>query len=155
MASRQKSVSLVVACTLNSAARTHPSSCCSHPACVHPPVHTVGKPTQAFFEIALRSLEKDGITSTNWTSVGMVRPLQTSPPLPILPSSLTSPQIGDDWRQDTGLVAHQLGLRRYLVQTGKFRPGDETRLQEQGAPEPEWTGGCFAEAVEEILKSAE
>lgn len=62
-------------------------------------------------------------------------------------------QIGDDWQQDTGLAAQQLRLRRYLVQTGKYRPGDETRLEAEGGEgkRPEWCGENFAAAVEDIL----
>ncbi|ORY81753.1 HAD-like domain-containing protein [Leucosporidium creatinivorum] len=140
----------------------------------------VGKPTRAFFELALRSLEKDGITSKDWSSVGMVRLHSILSPIssrhrhrhrhrPPNPSSLGSrlpptlgvdpllPQIGDDWKQDTGLIARELGLRRYLVRTGKYREGDETRLaKEEGEGEgevgPEWCGKNFEEAVEDVLR---
>ena len=32
----------------------------------------VGKPTRAFFEVALRSLERDGITEADWKDVAVV-----------------------------------------------------------------------------------
>lgn len=35
----------------------------------------VGKPTWAFFELALRSLERDGITKADWKDVAVVSPL--------------------------------------------------------------------------------
>ena len=35
--------------------------------------------------------------------------------------------IGDDVEQDLGGGAAELGLIRYLVQTGKYRPRDEQR----------------------------
>lgn len=34
----------------------------------------VGKPERAFYQVALESLEKDGIDASSWSSVGMVRP---------------------------------------------------------------------------------
>lgn len=33
----------------------------------------VGKPGRKFFELALDSLERDGISKDDWSSVGMVR----------------------------------------------------------------------------------
>lgn len=53
--------------------------------------------------------------------------------------------------QDTGSATAALGLRRYLVQTGKYRPGDEDRLVKEGTSKPEWIGENFAVAVESIL----
>jgi hypothetical protein len=58
---------------------------------------TVGKPTRAFFELALRSLEEDGITSKHWSSVGMVShftliPFSAFPSPPLhAPAALPSP----------------------------------------------------------------
>ncbi|KAM0752755.1 hypothetical protein T439DRAFT_323368 [Meredithblackwellia eburnea MCA 4105] len=89
----------------------------------------VGKPTRTFYEIALKSLEKDGISSTEWDKVGM---------------------IGDDKKQDVGLVPSEIGLKRFLVQTGKYRKGDENKTDAGG--KPDWCGPNFAEAVKDILK---
>lgn len=59
-------------------------------------------------------------------------------------------QIGDDANQDVGLTVAALGFRRFLVQTGKYRPGDEDKLEEK----PEWVGRDFAAAVDAILAEA-
>ncbi|KAK4051101.1 hypothetical protein OIO90_004842 [Microbotryomycetes sp. JL221] len=91
----------------------------------------VGKPTQTFFELALKSFERDGITRDDWSSIGM---------------------IGDDWNQDVGNDAHALGLYRMLVQTGKYRTGDENKLEkEQKGQRPEWCGQDFATAVHDLF----
>ncbi|KAK4048317.1 hypothetical protein OIV83_004839 [Microbotryomycetes sp. JL201] len=88
----------------------------------------VGKPTRAFFKLALKSLEKEGIHETDWQSVGM---------------------IGDDALQDVGLEAKSLGLFRMLVRTGKYRNGDEQKVIDA---EPDWCGQDFAVAVDNILQ---
>ncbi|GAA5866865.1 hypothetical protein JCM1840_004296 [Sporobolomyces johnsonii] len=92
----------------------------------------VGKPSPAFFELALASFASHGFTRSE---VGM---------------------IGDDVLQDVGPAVASLGLRRFLVQTGKYRPGDEDKLsnaakEEERAPPPDWVGQSFAKAVESIL----
>ncbi|SCV71903.1 BQ2448_4597 [Microbotryum intermedium] len=93
----------------------------------------VGKPERKFFELALDSLAKEGINPDAWSQVGMV---------------------GDDYRQDTGLVVQQLGLHRFLVQTGKYRPGDEERLAASDAQNsnPEWCGESFEKVVDWVLE---
>ncbi|KAM0791170.1 hypothetical protein ACM66B_005654 [Microbotryomycetes sp. NB124-2] len=88
----------------------------------------VGKPSQAFFQLALKSLEKDGIHASDWNKVGM---------------------IGDDALQDVGTEAKSLGLYRMLVRTGKYREGDEHKVSEA---QPEWCGDDFAAAVAHILE---
>jgi len=90
----------------------------------------VGKPTSAFFRLALESLLKDGIDESHWTQVGMV---------------------GDDRRQDVGPVTASLRLKRYLVQTGKYRPGDEDRITDDGTARPEWVGASFAQVADDVL----
>lgn len=57
-------------------------------------------------------------------------------------------QIGDDKKQDLGKVPYKLGLRGFLVQTGKYRPGDEGMTESGGRPEVVST---FADAVNVIL----
>jgi hypothetical protein len=54
--------------------------------------------------------------------------------------------------QDTGDATAALGLRRFLVKTGKYRPGDENdgRLSSR----PDWVGENFAAAVEAILSES-
>lgn len=61
------------------------------------------------------------------------------------------PQIGDDVQQDVGPAVAALGLRRYLVRTGKYRSGDEEKCE---GGRPEWCGKDFAGAVESILQDA-
>ncbi|CEQ39466.1 SPOSA6832_01000, partial [Sporobolomyces salmonicolor] len=92
----------------------------------------VGKPSPAFFELALASFASHGFSKSE---VGM---------------------IGDDVLQDVGPAVARLGLRRFLVQTGKYRRGDEDRLlnaakEEERAAPPDWVGESFAKAVESIL----
>ncbi|RKP14155.1 HAD-like domain-containing protein [Piptocephalis cylindrospora] len=65
----------------------------------------VGKPERAFFEAAIRSMNLD-------------------------PAKDTVCMIGDDIEQDLGGGAVDLRIRRYLVQTGKYRDGDENRGEE-------------------------
>ncbi|GAA5868114.1 hypothetical protein JCM3774_001025 [Rhodotorula dairenensis] len=87
----------------------------------------VGKPEPAFFQLALDSLES----------------LSLSPP--------EIGMIGDDVQQDVGPAVAALGLRRFLVQTGKYRSGDEAKCE---AGRPDWCGADFASAVESILQHA-
>ncbi|GAA5903983.1 hypothetical protein JCM6882_003793 [Rhodosporidiobolus microsporus] len=86
----------------------------------------VGKPEKTFFQPALDSLASHGFSTSE---IGM---------------------IGDDAHQDVGPAVHSLGLQRLLVQTGKYRPGDERGVD--GCPPPEWTGADFAAAVEWMLR---
>lgn len=54
-------------------------------------------------------------------------------------------QIGDDKLQDVGPAVNSLGMKRFLVRTGKYRSGDEDGM------DGEWVGADFASAVDEIL----
>ncbi|KAI8061429.1 HAD-like domain-containing protein [Gongronella butleri] len=63
----------------------------------------VGKPTRSFFELALEQIG-----------------YQSSPEQVAI--------IGDDVSNDLGEGAQELGLHRFLVRTGKYRPGDEDKL---------------------------
>ncbi|CAG8614097.1 3268_t:CDS:10, partial [Dentiscutata heterogama] len=62
----------------------------------------VGKPEKSFFESALKDMD-------------------------LLEKANQVIMIGDDITQDLGGGAKELGLIRYLVKTGKYRSGDETR----------------------------
>ncbi|KDQ18648.1 hypothetical protein BOTBODRAFT_29028 [Botryobasidium botryosum FD-172 SS1] len=70
----------------------------------------VGKPTRTFYERAMESLkeqikgQEDGVIAV----------------------------VGDDWRADLGGATKECGLWRVLVKTGKYRPGDEHKWQNQG-----------------------
>ncbi|GAA5975733.1 hypothetical protein JCM11641_005853 [Rhodosporidiobolus odoratus] len=92
----------------------------------------VGKPEKVFFQLALDSLASHDFSKSE---IGMV---------------------GDDYFQDVGPAVAALGLTRFLVRTGKYRPGDEDRLtqaeqEDERAPRPDYVVGNFAEAVEVIL----
>ncbi|GAA5894335.1 uncharacterized protein JCM6883_003790 [Sporobolomyces salmoneus] len=84
----------------------------------------VGKPSESFYQLALDSISSHGFERSE---IGM---------------------IGDDVVQDVGSAVERLGLRRYLVKTGKYRPGDEDKLID-----PSEVRVCenFAKAVETIL----
>ncbi|KAI9239843.1 MAG: HAD-like domain-containing protein [Podila humilis] len=92
--------------------------------------HVVGKPQKAFFELAIQNmLPSSSSSSSSPTSIAM---------------------IGDDVEQDLGGGAAELGLVRFLVQTGKYRPRDEERDAHGGL-----SGGTFADfaaVVDHILK---
>ncbi|KAI9230114.1 MAG: Haloacid dehalogenase-like hydrolase domain-containing protein 2 [Piptocephalis tieghemiana] len=81
----------------------------------------VGKPERSFFESAIRSMGLD-------------------------PAKDRVCMIGDDIEQDLGGGAIELDLRRYLVQTGKYRMGDERRGEN-----PE--GVVFVKGVQEAIKN--
>ncbi|KAG9072357.1 hypothetical protein KI688_000127 [Linnemannia hyalina] len=70
--------------------------------------HVVGKPQKAFFELAIQNMGLSDPASTTTKGTGIV-------------------MIGDDVEQDLGGGAAELGLVRYLVQTGKYRAQDEDR----------------------------
>ncbi|KAG0303254.1 Haloacid dehalogenase-like hydrolase domain-containing protein 2 [Linnemannia gamsii] len=75
--------------------------------------HVVGKPQKAFFELAIQNMglslpAPTSMQATTTTGTGIV-------------------MIGDDVEQDLGGGAAELGLVRYLVQTGKYRAQDENR----------------------------
>ena len=87
----------------------------------------VGKPSRSFFEICLRSLENERINQADWSQVGIV---------------------GDDVHNDLGGGAVELGLQRFLVKTGKYREGDETKAS---AGESIHCFGTFANVVDHVL----
>ncbi|KAG0092329.1 Haloacid dehalogenase-like hydrolase domain-containing protein 2 [Podila epicladia] len=94
--------------------------------------HVVGKPQKAFFELAIQNM-------------GLSSPSPSSSPTPT-----NIAMIGDDVEQDLGGGAAELGLVRFLVQTGKYRPRDEDRDAFGGL-----SGGTFADfaaVVDHILK---
>ncbi|KAF9332991.1 Haloacid dehalogenase-like hydrolase domain-containing protein 2, partial [Podila minutissima] len=74
--------------------------------------HVVGKPQKAFFELAIQNMDLSSPT-----------PSSSSSSIPT--SSTNIAMIGDDIEQDLGGGAAELGLVRFLVQTGKYRPRDE------------------------------
>lgn len=55
--------------------------------------------------------------------------------------------IGDDVRDDC-LGAIKAGLSAILVQTGKYKPGDETKID----PQPTFVAKDITEAVDYILE---
>ncbi|KAG9311809.1 HAD-like domain-containing protein [Chiua virens] len=93
----------------------------------------VGKPTRAFFEAVLRDLDRDLVsnatpqgnpgrqTSGRWDGIAV---------------------IGDDVSADLGDGAVELGLWRVLVKTGKYRSGDEERMD---TPPPDQVCSSFPE----------
>lgn len=109
----------------------------------------VGKPTRSFFEVCLRSLEAQGIQESDWPNVAMVSDRVTLSVARFAAQSLALclMQIGDDYRNDLGEGVQELKLRRYLVRTGKYREGDETRLEEG----PAACFDTFADVVDAIL----
>lgn len=84
---------------------------------------TVGKPSASFFQLAISSL---------------------SPA--VEPSEIA--MIGDDSAQDVGPLVAQVGLQRILVRTGKYREGDEDKVE----PAVDLCADSFADAVEYILE---
>ncbi|KAI9281563.1 hypothetical protein BY458DRAFT_583899 [Sporodiniella umbellata] len=85
---------------------------------------TVGKPTREFFELALQQI---GMEST--------------------PENVAI--IGDDVHNDLGGGARELGLRRFLVRTGKYRRGDE--LQDQGVE----VFDSIVDAIDQVIQNNE
>ncbi|KAJ1775646.1 hypothetical protein LPJ77_003922 [Coemansia sp. RSA 2523] len=81
----------------------------------------VGKPARAFYQLALADM---GLLSD--------------------PGSVA--MVGDDVLADLGGGAQELGLQRYLVRTGKYRPGDEAKAS---AP-LDGTFDSFAAIVHEL-----
>ncbi|KAG2134874.1 HAD-like domain-containing protein [Suillus bovinus] len=82
----------------------------------------LGKPSRAFFETVIESLDCDG--------EGCIA------------------VIGDDIEMDLGGGAIDLGLWRILVKTGKYRAGDESK---EGVQAPDEVCDSFAEFVEKLL----
>lgn len=61
-------------------------------------------------------------------------------------------KIGDDWRQDVSPVTDELNLQRFLVKTGKYRDGDEKKIEESGS-RPVLPAESFSAVVNDILVS--
>ncbi|KAF9583857.1 hypothetical protein BGW38_008309 [Lunasporangiospora selenospora] len=100
--------------------------------------HVVGKPEKAFFELAIQNMslsaaEEQGSSKDDDASSG-----------------LGVVMIGDDVEQDLGGGAAELGLIRYLVQTGKYRPKDEDRDKYGGL---NGVFEDFAQVVDHILST--
>lgn len=89
-----------------------------------PPHGAVGKPSASFYQLAISSLSP----AVEPHEIGM---------------------IGDDREQDVGPMVAKLGLKRFLVKTGKYREGDEDKVD----PPVDWCGEDFAAAVDWILQS--
>ncbi|KAI7850581.1 HAD-like domain-containing protein [Circinella umbellata] len=85
---------------------------------------TVGKPTRSFFELALKQ-------------IGM------------LDNPENVAMIGDDINNDLGGGALELGLHRYLVRTGKYRSGDEDKVDNKNLV----VYDSIVEAIENVLES--
>ncbi|KAG0371026.1 HAD-like domain-containing protein [Gamsiella multidivaricata] len=97
--------------------------------------HVVGKPQKAFFELAIQNM-------------GLPSPAEQKESPTKGSSGIV--MIGDDVEQDLGGGAAELGLIRYLVQTGKYRTKDEDRDAFGGLD------GVFADfsaAVDHILSN--
>ncbi|KAJ2877413.1 hypothetical protein FB639_003771, partial [Coemansia asiatica] len=86
----------------------------------------VGKPMRQFYELALKDM---GMLGT--------------PELVAM--------VGDDVLADLGGGAQELGLVRLLVRTGKYRPGDETKVHVQ--MQPNGVFDTFADIVDAIVSS--
>ncbi|KAF9907293.1 Haloacid dehalogenase-like hydrolase domain-containing protein 2 [Lobosporangium transversale] len=98
--------------------------------------HVVGKPQKAFFELAIQNMGLALQVSTSESSSHS--------------GSSGIVMIGDDVEQDLGGGAAELGLIRYLVQTGKYRAKDEDRDVFGGL---DGTFKDFSAAVDHILSS--
>ncbi|KAF9186314.1 Haloacid dehalogenase-like hydrolase domain-containing protein 2 [Haplosporangium sp. Z 767] len=103
--------------------------------------HVVGKPQKAFFELAIQNM---GLTDST-TASGSAEQIQTEQN-----GSSGIVMIGDDVEQDLGGGASELGLIRYLVQTGKYRAKDEDRDAFGGL---DGTFKDFAAAVDHIVSN--
>ncbi|KAK8861516.1 TIGR01458 family HAD hydrolase [Kwoniella newhampshirensis] len=85
----------------------------------------VGKPTKGFFQLALKRLEADREG---------IRPDEVA-------------VIGDDVNNDLGEGARELGLKRILVRTGKYRPDAE-----KSDHPPDKVCDTFSAFVDDLLK---
>ncbi|SPO25165.1 uncharacterized protein UTRI_02728_B [Ustilago trichophora] len=86
-----------------------------------------GKPSQAFLQECVAGMIPEDEAMSNYTNI----------------------IIGDDLDADLGNGTWQLGLRRVLVRTGKFRYGDEKR----GERPPDETHASFASWVEHFIST--
>ncbi|KAK3843038.1 MAG: HAD-like domain-containing protein [Linnemannia gamsii] len=103
--------------------------------------HVVGKPQKAFFELAIQNMNLSLPTSTP------TPPTTATATTPVLGTGIV--MIGDDIEQDLGGGAAELGLVRYLVQTGKYRTRDEDRDMFGGI---DGVFSDFASVVDHILQ---
>ncbi|WWC87800.1 TIGR01458 family HAD hydrolase [Kwoniella dendrophila CBS 6074] len=90
--------------------------------------HIVGKPTKSFFELAIERLKSNNGIPANGlekSDIGV---------------------IGDDINNDLGGGARELGLKRILVRTGKYRKDSEKTEYP-----PDKTYGNFAEFVDDLI----
>ncbi|ODO04672.1 TIGR01458 family HAD hydrolase [Cryptococcus amylolentus CBS 6273] len=87
----------------------------------------VGKPTRSFFELALERLKAQG--GEEW-DVGEVA------------------VVGDDVENDLGEGARELGLKRVLVKTGKYREGVERTTEYP----PDHVYDTFANLVDDLVQ---
>ncbi|KAG8216382.1 HAD-like domain-containing protein, partial [Butyriboletus roseoflavus] len=116
----------------------------------------VGKPTRAFFEAVLRDFDCD-LNPGRHEGDDAAQNLSNLPhdhaPGQPLRSHAHRWQgiavIGDDVNGDLGDGAVELGLWRVLVKTGKYRPGDERRMN---ALPPDQVCASFAEFAEALLE---
>lgn len=86
----------------------------------------VGKPTRSFYELAIARIETMYGVTLESGEVGIV---------------------GDDVRNDLGVGAQELGLKRILVRTGKYRAGVE-----EGS-KPDAVYDTFADLVDDLVLS--
>ena len=84
----------------------------------------VGKPTRRFFELAIQRVRDN----TGWR--GVVGGVGI---------------VGDDVRNDLGAGARELGLKRFLVKTGKYRDGVENGEEVDGVYD------SFADLVDDLV----
>ncbi|WVQ64829.1 uncharacterized protein L199_002998 [Kwoniella botswanensis] len=85
----------------------------------------VGKPTISFFELAIQRLQHNHGSKIGEGEIGV---------------------IGDDIQNDLGEGARELGLKRVLVRTGKYRPESE-----QTDHPPDKVYEDFAEFVDDLI----
>ncbi|KAG0217338.1 hypothetical protein BGX33_010873 [Mortierella sp. NVP41] len=110
--------------------------------------HVVGKPQKAFFELAIQNM---GLSVPPATTTAQPPTATPSTPTTIeakVTAGAGIVMIGDDVEQDLGGGAAELGLIRYLVQTGKYRTHDEDRDTFGGL---DGTFADFSAVVDHIL----
>lgn len=85
----------------------------------------VGKPTKRFFELAIQRLRENSGWNGDARSVGI---------------------IGDDVKNDLGEGAKELGLKRVLMRTGKYREGVDEGEELDGVYDN------FADFIDDIIE---
>ncbi|RUS33165.1 Haloacid dehalogenase-like hydrolase domain-containing protein 2 [Jimgerdemannia flammicorona] len=103
----------------------------------------VGKPSRSFYELALKDI---GCLDCPQEVVMIARKPSVSRVL-ICPRL----QTGDNIRTDFGHGAHELGLIRYLVKTGYYRDGDESKSDENGVHGVDGIFDNFGSVVNHIV----